>query len=290
MAVSSILNAPDGSFVKAVRKVGSGFYTPTEGSLCTLTIALANQEALNNLHFNLVTGEETQIVIGEGDSDVRDVIDKCVMTMQCDEMSGVMFPIVDGKVVKGNNTENATFVTMEIHLMNFTRECIWDMDPRAKLQYAQQHKDTGTFLFKSDSKEAAFQRYGRAMKYLISMGPVKIIPSELVQDYANLRVQVYLNLAACQLHFENYEGVITNCSHALQGDAKNVKGLYRRGLAYSRQNDWDNAASDLREVVNLENGNKAAIRELQTVHQMLRERKDQEKLGQLARGMRTMFS
>ena len=288
MAVSSVWHPSDGSFVKAVRKRGDGLYTPTEGSTCTVTLA-CTQESLCNMNSGYPIGEETSVVIGEGDTEVSEIIDKCLMSMREGESCGVMFAVFDGHVVKGKEAEGCRYVTLEIYLKDFTREPTWDVDVEMRLKRTRHHKDRGTELFRANRKEAAFQRYSQAAKYLISAGPQKAIPENLMDIYKNLTVQVHLNLAACQMQYENYSSVITNCSRALEIDKGNIKGLYRRGVAYSRLKDWERAQADLNKVLSTEPGNRAAIREMMTVQERLREDIEKDKFGQLTMGMQQMF-
>lgn len=291
MAMSSIFNPLDGSFVKVTRKNGNGIYTPTEGSTCSVILNLANHDLFRPADVGLVTGEETNFTIGEGDSDIHDVIDKCLISMKENEVCGLMFPMSNGNVVEGTETNgNNTFVTIEIHLLNFTRVPVYQMDELTKLENGQRLKEKGSELFKNGRKATAFKRYSQAMKYIVSAGPEVFLPQELKEQYRILKTQVHLNLAACQLHYENYPAVIKNCTCAVDVDLCNLKGFYRRGIAFSRLKEWEKAESDLKTVINLDPGNKAALRELNTVHHMLQEEREAEKVGQLARGMRQMFN
>ncbi|KAF9162463.1 hypothetical protein BGX20_001720 [Mortierella sp. AD010] len=48
---------------------------------------------------------------------------------------------------------------------------------------------------------------------------------------AKLNETLYVNRAACNLHFGNYRKVLTDCAHALKLNPKNVKALFRSAKA-----------------------------------------------------------
>ncbi|KAI8603512.1 hypothetical protein EDD21DRAFT_318928 [Dissophora ornata] len=50
---------------------------------------------------------------------------------------------------------------------------------------------------------------------------------------SKLNETLYVNRAACNLHFGNYRKVLTDCAHALKLNPKNVKALFRSAKALS---------------------------------------------------------
>ena len=57
-----------------------------------------------------------------------------------------------------------------------------------------------------------------------------------------------INLAHCYIKLEQYEYAIKYASQALEKDPKNVKALYRKGVAYTKMNELDKAKECLNEV------------------------------------------
>ena len=64
------------------------------------------------------------------------------------------------------------------------------------------------------------------------------------------------------LKVDNFVEAIKNCDKALAIDAKNEKGLFRRGQAYFGQKDYDLAKNDFNAVLQLDPNNKAAKNQL----------------------------
>uniref|UniRef100_A0A5F8HGQ8 FKBP prolyl isomerase like n=1 Tax=Monodelphis domestica TaxID=13616 RepID=A0A5F8HGQ8_MONDO len=99
------------------------------------------------------------------------------------------------------------------------------------------------------------------------------------------RIILHANLAACQLQLGQPTLAAQSCDRVLERDPRHVKALYRRGVARAAFGELDGAAADLRRVLELEPGNRAAREELGRV--VIRGR---EQDAGLARGLRKMFS
>jgi len=60
-----------------------------------------------------------------------------------------------------------------------------------------------------------------------------------------IRLPCHLNLAACYTNLKNYKKAKAQAIKALEIDERNVKGLWRRGLAEQAQGDWEVAKKKL---------------------------------------------
>ena len=60
------------------------------------------------------------------------------------------------------------------------------------------------------------------------------------------------------LNLERYDEAVQFASQVLEKDAKNVKALYRLGLAYAGQGKYQEAQAKMQEVAQLDPRNKAA--------------------------------
>ena len=92
-----------------------------------------------------------------------------------------------------------------------------------------------------------------------------------------------LNLAAVLLEQKQYEAVIEVCSEVLKADPLVSKGLYRRGIAYTRKQDadWDRALQDFRQCRHTIEGDIALRSDSKTLNAIANEIQNiEEKMNQ----------
>ena len=122
------------------------------------------------------------------------------------------------------------------------------------------YKTIGTSLFQQSKVISAARKYSKALQYIIPLQCDR--ENSQRQDVLLLKAACLSNLAACHIKLENFEYVCTACSKALSCDANNVKCLYRRGVAYSKLNDYEQARKDFSRAKELEPNNKAIVDQL----------------------------
>ncbi|ESP00894.1 hypothetical protein LOTGIDRAFT_77429, partial [Lottia gigantea] len=131
----------------------------------------------------------------------------------------------------------------------------YEMTIEEKYDRALHHKTLGTKFFQRGDIPAAFKKYSLALKYLICIHPEALISIKLLKDYQKLRSLCYLNLAACQLKYENFDHVIANCSKSLEYDQYNVKAFYRRGTANYKLGKLEQAKNDFNSGLKIQPNN-----------------------------------
>ena len=153
---------------------------------------------------------------------------------------------------------------MNVILQSFDRSAdVSELAADEKLERAQHHKDRGSELFKRARLVFALKRYNKALDIVRTVSqPADDLPAALAQQCRTLTSQCYLNIAACHLKSELYEDVIAACTSALQLDAANVKGLFRRGTAYAKLHKVEQASADFEKLLQLEPENRAAQNQL----------------------------
>jgi len=123
-----------------------------------------------------------------------------------------------------------------------------------KFEVGVRRKNEGNELFEKQKYSLAIQKYEKAidlLKYDSSF-------SDEEKKQANeLKLPCYLNLAASYLKAQDYKLVIENSKKALEIDSKNVKGLWRRGIAYMSSGDWDFAKVDFENALEIDPENKS---------------------------------
>ncbi|XP_056673912.1 FK506-binding protein-like isoform X2 [Monodelphis domestica] len=252
-------HCPDGSFVKRIMVQGQGLDKPKGGSQC--------QVLVSGLPPGVGLPEGwTELTMGSGpwrDSPWGEILEKCLETMCSGEQAELMLP---------GGAEPPALIT----LASFTLgKDSWELSVREKEELASEERVRGTELFRAGNPEAAARCYGRALRLLLTLPPPG--PPE--------RIILHANLAACQLQLGQPTLAAQSCDRVLERDPRHVKALYRRGVARAAFGELDGAAADLRRVLELEPGNRAAREELGRV--VIRGR---EQDAGLARGLRKMFS
>ena len=104
----------------------------------------------------------------------------------------------------------------------------------------------GNKLFNEQRFADAFHRFSRAVKLVI------MIVDENLAGKDDLYLTLCNNMAACQLHFRNYEYVVDLCKKVLSKTPANVKSLTRRMEAYIGLRDFENAHADATKVLELQ--------------------------------------
>ncbi|RUS87215.1 hypothetical protein EGW08_005055 [Elysia chlorotica] len=235
-------------------------------------------------------GRVCAMTLGQSDSDFMRKVETCVMTMCKGEKSKFVFGVSEEEsplsaanedhTPREEHSESLSFTSRKISttitLHNFSQTPpSWKLTSEEKYNLAQSYKAQGTELFKSGKTEAAFNRYSRAVKYLICIHELSTVSETGVSDLAiegavslkemrALQCVCYLNLAACQAKVSNHPGVIGNCTAALALDSSSVKALYRRAVANIAQGEKEKAMTDLKRAQKLEPRNSAISSLLQT--------------------------
>ncbi|KAK3594584.1 hypothetical protein CHS0354_000376 [Potamilus streckersoni] len=322
-----------GTFRKRVLHPGKRYSKPSDlGAICIVTMTVS--EVLSNLDLGYPVGVDFKLQTGEGDTEIAEVIDKCICSMRecevctlsiirhvsniedhetfkkthCGDIGG-QGHMISRRADKSSNSgqdnlmevlvkENSADVnfgklsmsdadseintsTLEIQNLNdsfikielksFENRHIWKLSMEQKFSVAKNHKAKGVELFQNGNFVQSFKRFSKGLKYLISMTPNSQIPSSVRSEFKLLHCQFYLNMAACQLKYNNFIDAKANCTKALNIEPQNVKGLYRRAQAYLEQGDLYSARNDLLTAIEIEPGSKAVKTLLTQVNQRQKE-------------------
>ena len=78
------------------------------------------------------------------------------------------------------------------------------------------------------------------LRMLFSMEePVIKDEEQAVKLTKEVEILTCINLAHCYIKLGQYEYAIKYATQALEKDPKNVKALYRKGIAYTKMNELD---------------------------------------------------
>ena len=226
-----------------------------------------------------VFNEDVEIVIGEGETHLTELLDSCIETMKEGEQAYIKTKI-NAKGQKVSDLElKKDNLKFNVTLSSLSRAAdMDDLEPDEKLERGQHHKNRGGDLYSKQNYDFAIKRFNRALKYTLDDEcDMTEIPESIVKDHNSLKLACFLNLGACYLKKEMYQEVIANCSLALEVEKSNVKGLFRRGQAYLKLHDYDNAKADLVRATDIEPSNKAILNQLKMVESLINKEKDMYK-------------
>lgn len=241
--------SPDGAIKKELLKSGEWSRKPIEGSECTVTIKESP----------LLEDTNRIVVIGDNDGELWRSIETCLSTMFVGEQSKFHITI-------GDSTISLTLELVSLVFNGF----IFEWSAKKIYDHAMHHKEKGVHFFKlKHNKEAAY-RFTKALK-LISCIPIDVensteSPVDIsVKEINYLKAKLYNNLASCYLRNNLWDVVIELCNKVLSFDPSNIKALYKLGVAYKNDRNFEKALEVFNQVIDLEPQNKASAEHLNTV-------------------------
>ncbi|XP_030013395.1 sperm-associated antigen 1 [Sphaeramia orbicularis] len=109
-----------------------------------------------------------------------------------------------------------------------------------KLLLAAHEKDKGNEAFRANDYEEAVAYYSRSLSIIHT-------------------VAAYNNRAQAEIKLEHWHNAMRDCQRVLELEPGNVKGLLRRATVHKHMGDFEQAAEDLRMVLQKEPQNTAAL-------------------------------
>ncbi|XP_053316195.1 peptidyl-prolyl cis-trans isomerase D [Spea bombifrons] len=140
---------------------------------------------------------------------------------------------------------------------------------------AEDVKNIGNNLFKSQNWETATKKYNKALRYVESCKDVT--GDDNILKLNPIAVSCNLNIAACKLKICDFRAAIESCHEALEIDPSNTKALYRRAQGWQGLKDYEQALEDLKKAHNLAPDDKAISSEILRVKHRIKEQKEKEK-------------
>ncbi|GBG28945.1 41 kDa peptidyl-prolyl cis-trans isomerase [Hondaea fermentalgiana] len=162
-----------------------------------------------------------------------------------------------------------------------------------RLARAESCKASGNEFFKKKENEEAVKLYAKGLKVLEKLWKLdaEVLDEDVRVQLTTLTVSLRLNSAVAQSREEKWKEARSLASKAMdairsahaapvaEAEAKKhlVKALFRRGVAYARMGDLDEAKADLVSLLKMDRTNKEAVREYNAVKQKLEKaRADQQ--------------
>jgi len=165
----------------------------------------------------------------------------------------------------------------EVELLSFKEKekNKWEMTHEERIAKATALKEKGTSLFKEKRFEEAADLYEEAAGFVFEQegDDEEYVPD----DDQPLFISCWGNAAACYIQQKDWASAIKACREVLKIDDKNIKALYRSGVAKTNSGLFKEAKVDLMAAYNIENANKDVRKALATLKKKVAESKKKEK-------------
>lgn len=128
---------------------------------------------------------------------------------------------------------NAT-LNFEVQLLDFKdkKKEKWEFSDEEKMAEATKSKVGGNEKLKTGDYKGAVENYKEGIEFL---------EHEHASEAKQLLNILRLNISQAYLKLGKYAEVIDNCTKVLKEEDDNHKALYRRGIAFSKSQDFDKA-------------------------------------------------
>merc|ERR550537_40774 len=246
----SVTDVVEGAVTKKVLTEGDGYEKPNDGASITadVTVKLAD---------GTVVAEEPGKQWTTDEEQVSEALDKAVLSMKKGEVALVTAAASHCYGEAGDaslGVPGGAALTYEVTLTDFVKEKeSWDLETPGKLEMATKKKEDGNALYKAGKLERALKRYDKAVKYIEYDTNFK--DDEKAQSKA-IKLSCHLNKAAVSLKTKAYMDAVKDCTKALELDGSSVKGLFRRGQAYTKLEFFEEAEGDFKKALEAEPANR----------------------------------
>jgi len=170
---------------------------------------------------------------------------------------------------------NAT-LRFEVELIDFQEKLKekWQMSPEEKIETAKRLKVEGTSFFTKKSFVEAASKYEEAAGYTCDSEE-----EHIPDDDKALFISCWGNAAMCYIKAGNWSSALNACGKVLEieGEEKNLKALYRRGISKMNLGNLPEAKKDLMAAYEVDNKNKDVRKALAKLKKALAEVKRKEK-------------
>mmetsp|Transcript_102501 Transcript_102501/g.153628 ORF Transcript_102501/g.153628 Transcript_102501/m.153628 type:complete len:407 (+) Transcript_102501:31-1251(+) len=244
--------------MKEVITAGSGYKKPSDCSKVSIALKVMHgdrvvEEFSENEPLRFTVGEES----------VQGGIEKAVQSMCLNENAKFDVNPKWGYGSEGNAEKGIPAdapLKYEIKLLSLEKEKeTYEMDTKEKIEHAKTKKEQGNQFFKAGKLSVACKRYEaglNAVKYSDSW------EDNDKKEAADLQTVLNLNIAVVKSKLKAWKDVKKHAEEALKLQPQNIKALYRKGIALSGLDDWNEAELVFKKGLEQDPENKDFKREL----------------------------
>ncbi|XP_002528185.2 peptidyl-prolyl cis-trans isomerase PASTICCINO1 [Ricinus communis] len=215
-------------------------------------------------------GQPLEFSSGEGL--VPEGFEMCVRLMLPGEIALVTCPpdYAYDKFQRPANVPEGAHIQWEIELLGFEMPKDWTgMDFPTIMGEAEKIRNTGNRLYKEGKFELAKAKYEKVLREFNHVNPQDDEEGKVFVDTRNL---LNLNLAACYLKMGECKKSIEYCNKVLDANPAHAKALYRRGMAYMTDGDFEEARRDFEMMMK---GDKSSEADAMAALQKLKQKKQE---------------
>ncbi|XP_034083494.1 peptidyl-prolyl cis-trans isomerase D [Gymnodraco acuticeps] len=143
------------------------------------------------------------------------------------------------------------------------------------LSLAEDVKNIGNNLFKSQDWKGAINKYSKALRYMEVSGD--LLEAGVQKKLQPTALSCFLNTAACYLKMEQWQDAQDSCNEALGLDQASTKALFRRAQSWQGLKENSQAMIDLKKAHAVAPEDKAISKELKRVQLIIQLEKEKEK-------------
>ncbi|KAL0916251.1 hypothetical protein M5K25_013744 [Dendrobium thyrsiflorum] len=195
-------------------------------------------------------GEPLEFCSGEGL--VPEGFEMCVRLMLPGEISVITCPpdYAYDRFKRPANVPEGAHVQWEIELLGFEMPKDWTgLNFQNIMDEVEKIKNTGNRLFKEGKYELAKAKYEKVLREYNHVNPQD---DEEGKTFLNSRNSLHLNVAACYQKMGEYRKSIETCNKVLDAYPVHVKAIYRRGMAYMLNGDFEEARKDFNAMISMD--------------------------------------
>jgi len=234
----------DGSILKSVLKESESYKQPHEQSTCLVHVTVRH-------HGLVVQDVDISFTVGEVfDGAVVPGVELAVQQLKLHEKAKFLIKSKHAYGSEGNAKYNIPAnadLEYEIELKDIVEpKQAWQLDVPEKFAESELSKTRGNELFKNGHYAVALKYYKRISEMVLTEPSLE---GELVAKRVELLLACHNNSAQCHLKLNVLIEAIASCDEVLTLDSKNEKGLFRRGTANLKLENYEAAATDFRKVL-----------------------------------------
>lgn len=257
-----------GTIKKTETKPATGFENPTYDAKVKIAYSVSTVDGKE-----LSPLKEQELVLG--DEALPQGIQFAISTLAAGGAARFTVHPVQAYGTTGNEAMNIpanTTTVWNIELIDVTNPADpSDLSASEKVETATKLKNEGNSLFTQGKFERALKKYDFAGSFC------QFVPGDDAKAAEELKTVCRLNAAQCLLKLQAYGEAEKRCSEVLKSEPHNIKGLYRRALAYHSQNNLPDALADLKLLIETDGSHQEAIRELARVNAKIKAQEDKDR-------------
>ncbi|XP_068214593.1 uncharacterized protein [Palaemon carinicauda] len=233
--------------------VGNG--RPQETSkICVTVMDMNCTPEVGSLDSQYLSAKDKEYILGEATSLIDRAIEKALYVMVHDEVACIVINL-PGKYFCDYVNEVA--LELKVHLeVKEAAKSVFHLSSTEILGLAVKYKSLGVDLYREGTSAnhlSAHLFFCQAVKWLAMIEPCDV--DDILEDIKAIKMQCYNNLALYHLSKKHYSLAVTATTKVLEVENTNVKARYRRAVANTELQNYEEAENDLKLALTMDPNN-----------------------------------